>query len=424
MFNRNGLPAPIRVQLQRKLVGLALLCLASVWLAQVFLTVRPALFGQSSLHDLALQVLVECGHESYPPSCYDEAIPELMDRISMEETFEVTKIIQNYDPRYLYCHVLGHNVSAVEVAKDPSKWKDVLARCPSGVCSNGCLHGGLQEKFRADVLTEAQIVEVTKEMQDICEARPGFSPTGLEQASCYHAVGHLTMYVTNADITRALEICDQVALKPDGRDFLRVCQEGVFMQIFQPLEPEDIALVEGITPQKDQLKEFCWQFPEPERHACWREGWPLYDQEIRQPSGLLDFCQYSSDPRLQAYCFNSMFYIITPQFQFSLPKLDSFCAEFPEMIAAQCYGNAASRMMETDWKMIPEALALCQLAGQQGLADRCYQELVFYSQFNFRPDSTQFQKLCNGLPEPWQTKCFSREKVRLYPQFNDEQVAL
>ena len=62
-----------------------------------------------------------CGSAQFTPSCYDEEIPRLMDepaRLSMEEAFAVTRIIQEKDPKYAYCHVLGHKpVTVHELAK-------------------------------------------------------------------------------------------------------------------------------------------------------------------------------------------------------------------------------------------------------------------------------------------------------------------
>ncbi|MBX9765211.1 hypothetical protein K2X83_01060, partial [Patescibacteria group bacterium] len=111
---------------------------------------------EKNLERLAEKVIATCSKESYPPTCYDEEIPRLMDTgLSMEEAFQVTTVIQNKVSDYFYCHVLGHNLSAKETAKDPSKWTEVVARCPVGMCSNGCLHGAAQERFRAESLSEA-----------------------------------------------------------------------------------------------------------------------------------------------------------------------------------------------------------------------------------------------------------------------------
>ena len=156
--------------------------------------------GKLSLEKYADQVMEECDDSSYVIGCYDQEIPKLMEYISMEEAFEVAKIIQEQDFRYGYCHVLGHNLSAVETSKDVSKWKEVINRCPRGICSNGCLHGAAQERFRDNVLSQEQLDELKRELIGVCDDTDEHKLTGLERAECYHGLGHLTMYVTGADM--------------------------------------------------------------------------------------------------------------------------------------------------------------------------------------------------------------------------------
>ena len=114
---------------------------------------------EGELTQYANVVLGECATESYRPACYDKKIPLLMDQesITMEEAFRVTALIQKQDSEYWYCHVLGHNLASKEAAKDPAMWAKVIPRCPAGQCSNGCLHGAFQERYRDEVLSDEKI---------------------------------------------------------------------------------------------------------------------------------------------------------------------------------------------------------------------------------------------------------------------------
>jgi hypothetical protein len=199
-----------------------------------------------------------------------------MDFISMEDAFQVTGLVQQEDPTYQYCHVLGHELAAREVKKNPDGWKDVVSRCPSGMCSNGCIHGGFQERFRAESFTDQQITSIKPDLKVICEDRASWHPTGLEQASCYHALGHLTMYLTSGEVGRSLPLCDELSLKSSVRDYRQLCYDGVFMQIFQPLEPEDFALVHGKQPIKETFGAYCDNYSGTQRGSCISEGWPLF----------------------------------------------------------------------------------------------------------------------------------------------------
>lgn len=361
----------------------------------------------TALNTYANQVIEKCEAERYHPACYDKEIPKLMDFISMEDAFKVTSIIQSKDSSYPYCHVLGHELSAREVDKDPTKWKDVVARVPSGICSNGGIHGAMQEEFRSETFTSQQVEKIKPDLVDLCEKRPSWNPTGLEQGSCYHALGHLTMYLTNADIPASIAMCNELGKKADGRDYSQLCYDGAFMQIFQPLEPEDKALIAGKEVKEGQLPTYCKQFTGKVRSSCWSEGWPVVYKQIMQPQGLVEHC---SDKILQRpedsdRCFLSLFYIVTAQMSLDSNRLDGFCSALPAKFSGRCYADAASRMIETDYKNIPAAIQFCGTASLAADQQFCYGDLIRYSSYNFHQDSEQFTNLCNSLPEAWKKQC-------------------
>ena len=369
---------------------------------------KQSIKSSPNLQKYAHEVLAKCQNEKYTAGCYDKEIPKLMDSISMEEAFKVTSLVQAQDRSYTYCHVLGHKLSAREIDKDPSKWKEVVTRCPSGVCSNGCIHGGFQERFRSETFTDEQINEVKVDLVDLCEKRGTWRPTGLEQASCYHALGHLTMYLTSADISRATNLCEEVGIKKDGRDFSQLCFDGSFMQLHQPLEPDDFALIKGKEVGKDQIDSFCAKFSGKKKGSCISESWPLYRQElINNPNALLDFCSKEEESE-QSRCFAGLFYVLVAQFNFDFQKIKNYCLNLPQDISGLCFANAASRLIETDYRNIATATQLCSSSQTIANQESCYGELVKFSTYNFHPGSEQFLELCNGLPESWKSKCLGK----------------
>src|SRR5204863_55132 len=125
-------------------------------------------------------------------------------------------------------------------------------------------------------------------------------------ASCYHALGHLTMYVSNADIDKSVSLCDEIATKPDGRDFRQLCYDGVFMQIYQPLEPEDFALVKGKQPTKDQVSGFCNKYNSMQKASCLSESWPLFFEDLKtRPLATVEFCDKEEVSRRER-CFDGI----------------------------------------------------------------------------------------------------------------------
>lgn len=363
--------------------------------------------GGGTLKEYAASVLGACEGAKYRPSCYDEQIPLFMSSLSMEEAFQVTRLVQDEDDSYQYCHVLGHTLSALEVAKDPKDWKDVVTRCPSGLCSNGCIHGGFQERFREGSFTQEEIVEIAVELETLCEPREGWNPTGLEQGSCYHALGHLTMYLTEAELPQALEICDQVGLKTNGRDWRQLCYDGAFMQIFQPLEPEDFALIEGKVPLKEELSSYCGAYEGRQQASCLSESWPLFATEIRESEGLVAFCGMTEEEH-RPRCFNAMFYVVTAQMGFDSSRIAGYCLGMPETLQGRCFANAASRMIETDWRNTGKSASLCAASASRENEETCFAELLQYSTYNFHAGSKEFFELCEALPGQWHEKCLAQ----------------
>ncbi|PIR82861.1 hypothetical protein COU20_00055 [Candidatus Kaiserbacteria bacterium CG10_big_fil_rev_8_21_14_0_10_59_10] len=361
-------------------------------------------------------IIRACEDALHRPTCYDEEIPKLMDTLSMEEAFTVTRLVQERDTSYWYCHVLGHNLSAREAAKDPSRWSEVIARCPVGMCSNGCLHGAFQERFREETLSADEVEALVPELREVCESSRDF--TSLERASCYHALGHLSMYITGADLHTSLEVCDRIALRGE-RDWRQLCYDGAFMQIFQPLEPEDIALVQDIAPAtKRGASALCAAFSGVRFASCHAESWPLYEDEILTPEGAVAFCgvlRARAGAEQNTRCLNALFNILSSRFGFDGETLASFCGALGGAERTQCFANAASRMIETDYRLAEGAAALCATAPEASRT-RCFEELLFYSTYNFHAGSDEWRALCEALPGEWRARCFEGDASALAPQ--------
>ncbi|MEZ4200781.1 MAG: hypothetical protein R3B69_04375 [Candidatus Paceibacterota bacterium] len=103
------------------------------------------------------------------------------------------------------------------------------------------------------------------------------------QATCVHALGHLTMYVTNADINKALELCDLLLADDQHGGEKQLCYDGAFMQIYQPLEPEDFASLKArrLRPKR-RVRSFARRLMG-EDEVPVSESWPLYHELMQEP---------------------------------------------------------------------------------------------------------------------------------------------
>ncbi len=359
-----------------------------------------------SMRAYADTVIKKCAGDTYKATCYDKEIPKLMDYISMEDAFVVTKIVQKEGgAEYAYCHVLGHNLSAKETEKDPSKWKDVITRCPSGMCSNGCIHGAFQERFRTESMTDAEIDTIIPELKTVCESRGTWSPTGMEKASCYHAVGHLIMFISGGDIYKSNKVCEK--LNPV---YSWLCFDGNFMQIFQPLAPEDFDLIKNIAPKtKEEAEKLCANFTGLMKSSCHQESWPLYFNEIMTPQGLVKFCSYTKDAVISNKCYNALFYIIPVQLKLDVLRIKEFCSAVPDSKKGLCFSSSAARMIETDYNLVEKAVSLCNIADEYGVGKECYDTLIIHTAFNYQPNSSEAKYVCDILPEPWKSTCEEKQ---------------
>ncbi len=383
---------------------LSALLLGSYFYRNYFLQKSPK---PLNLDTLATEAINSCQKEKYRPTCYDKVISSLMDpprSLSMEDSFKVSSIVSRADTEYGFCHVLGHKLAAKETAKNPNKWKEVITHCPSGVCSNGCIHGAFQEKFRYEYLSPEQIEKIKPELRIICQKRPEWSPSGIEQGSCYHALGHLLMYASNADIPKSVSLCQELAINESGTSFVPVCLDGVFMQMFQPLENEDFSLIKGKVPNKDQLPNFCSKYGDLANASCWSESWPLFVPEIKVASGVINLCS-NIDQQYRNRCFTSLFYIMPVQFQLNLDKSFEFCAEFSQDLRGKCLAQVAQRLIQTDNTYIDRAVNFCNRSQSIDQDGSCFKELATQASFTFPPNTEEYRQLCAKLPQKWQPLC-------------------
>jgi hypothetical protein len=379
-----------------------LLCAGLVALVVVEIVILSE--GALTVEEYAKRIVQKCSQSSYAPTCYEEEVPKLLNKISLEHTFGVTRKIQDIDRSFQYCHVLGHKIAGAETAKDISKWKEVIQRCPTDMCSNGCTHGAFQERFRKEALDKDEIAEYKEDFGTICVSSDKRRLTGLEEASCYHALGHLFMYVTDADVDASITLCKELAVKP-GRDASQVCYDGIFMQIYQPLEPDDFALLEGKNIPSENAKDFCQSFKDAKlQGSCWMQAWPLVTSQIKDPKNVVPYCSYLKDPFQNNLCFTFLIHIVM-QMSFDEAKMTAYCEGIPASWRGECFAQTATTLLDTDSRYTERAVKLCELAAKSDAEGKCYKELLRYSTYVFNAGSPERDNFCMLLPGTYKNEC-------------------
>ncbi len=372
-------------------------------------------FSKEAVVDLSIsdyaQLLVEnCSEVDYKPYCYETELMGLTPDLPTTEIFDVIRSIRDYDPEYLFCHVAAHNLGQYEVSKDPNNWLDVLANSPTdGLCSNGYAHGAILARFNGETFTGDELITIIDQLKDVCEPRGEWQPTDLHKAMCYHGLGHVMIHVTETDVVKSLAACEDIALK-ENDDFRRVCREGVYMQLFQPLEPEDYALIDLLEtkPSRKNIEDFCQRYSsnEDEFNVCWREAWPFFNQDLRTAEGVAGYCEVLSDEDGKNNCYYSAFTINGRHFLGQPEVIVDICEASAAERQGMCYQVAANAYLEEDAQLVSEGLAMCELPTSQVAKEECYGHLARLSDFNFHRDSEAFTELCQALPEKFQASCW------------------
>ena len=362
---------------------------------------------RASVEASALAIVEECTSKGGDRGqCYEKTVPDLYPTLSIPEIFDVIREIRKSDSSYQFCHVLAHKLGELVVAEDPARWVDVIPLNPSdGMCSNGFVHGVTVGRFRDDVLTPEQMQENLVDFKRACEPRADWAATSLDQAICYHGMGHLFMFITNGDYRRSLEGCDAIGRSPTG-DFMRVCREGVFMQTYQPLEPDDFALIELLPekPTKENYRRLCAQFSEDaEEGACLREAWPFFREEIIEDGGAVTFCSRQPNATETSACYDSVFAILGRQTLGRPDTAEKTCATVPDSERVKCFASVAGSILEEDRTDGQRSVDFCNRAeGETRMA--CMQTLASRARFIFgdTPEKTRF---CSLLPTEVQERC-------------------
>lgn len=389
------------------ILALCLVVGATVW---AYKTLSESFVAERSLGEYAHMVVEKCADAAYRPTCYEEEVPKLVEVLPTERIFDVVRLIRSEDPEYLYCHVLAHELGSYEVSLDPDNWLDVVVKGPTdGMCSNGFAHGAIVTRFSDEDLSPEEYQYALNDLAIACEKREGWDPTDLTKAICYHGVGHVLIHMTLANVAESLEGCEFIGLKEDGRDYRQVCTEGVYMQLFQPLEPEDYALVDMLpyAPTKDNLKKFCEDnsATDAQYGTCWREAWPLLGVDAYTARGVTSLCGGLTESQEQDRCFIALFTIVGRHNLGESEKIVATCNGMAPAYQGQCFANGANAFLEEDPNFVPQGVALCGEATSEVAKDECYSFLAQVASFNFHEGSKPFEVLCSTLPAAYQKAC-------------------
>lgn len=366
-------------------------------------------FARASVaEELAKKVEGVCTNDTDKETCYQKNISALYPAYSLTDVFNVIRAVRTEDPSYQFCHVLGHLLGEAVVAEDPAQWADTFRLNPTdGLCSNGFIHGVIGGRFRDYVLDASTTRQFIPEFSAACEPREDWKPTLLDEAMCYHAMGHLYVMITNADLSRALALCGETAGDKGTGDYRDRCFEGVFMQIYQPLEDSDYDLIRKlpIQPTAHNVRTFCALYKENDYvGACLRESWPLFRDQLLDGDGMHSFCSGQPDKKAEDVCYLSVSSIIGRMSLDEPKRINARCSQAPPERVATCVTMAARAVLEEDRSDSAKAIGVCQESSPD-VVYQCIGDLVDAAVFTLGNDTPEYRAFCAALPEPYTGAC-------------------
>jgi len=394
-------------------IAFSVFAFASFWFFG-FITFGNDTKNATDIQSYAKKVALGCADAPYRPTCYETEVPKLVTQMPTEEIFLVIRELRKEDPEYLYCHVLAHNLGKYEVSLDPDNWLDVIAKGPTdGLCSNGFAHGAIVARFSDEDLSEAEYNAALQDLSVACEERKGWNPTDLTKAICYHGIGHVLIHMTLAEVSESLHGCEVIGLKDDGSDYRQLCTEGVYMQLFQPLEPEDYALVDMLpyVPTRETLEQFCTTNSSSDEQygACWREAWPLFGNDIYTSEGVTKYCGSLTEEQNKNMCYVSAFTLNGRSNLGNPEKMAATCNGLEARYKGDCFARGANAFPEEDPAFVKQGVDMCGKANTKEAQDECYGFLAQIASFNFHRESPAFEELCTSLPQRFENTCRGEE---------------
>lgn len=362
-----------------------------------------------SLAQLAQRLYAQCHAASSPTRCYETALPEAAEALSMEDGFLLIERVQALDPSFVYCHIAAHRLAEREVAKDPDAWQDVLLRVPVDACSAGGVHGAFRQGFVEGRSSARTLDGLIGEIVSAC-ARTA-DKTQYVRNSCDHAAGHLLMYFLDGSVAESYDACDAFAVRADRTAAATLCYAGASMQFFYLLEERDYRLVEGKRPASyaDAIA-LCQGFAGARRSACVTYatiGYGAGDGEQAKLARSLSGCAAAGDALQRKRCELNAMAVFASEHVRSPQDAEAYCRSYGEREGA-CLVGAALRTVELDASRFKDAAALCSRAAAVTGGEACAAELRDAVGRFLLPGDPRRTAACEAVPDAEGCAAYSR----------------
>lgn len=327
-------------------------------------------------------------------SCYSSKFKEVAEERGPEFSFQALDVLQKIDSSAIGCHLISHGIGKGSYKGDPNNWRTLVQNMPS-ICNYGAIHGVL-ESYIGSLPDKSLKKDV---IPTICGDRP--------RADCNHIVGHLLLVETDADVNKALDLCEVLKEVPENS----FCISGVFMEYQTALN----LVTHKLVPESwlnwpvrlGELEKLCRSYDGKYAEGCWEEIVHVALVKFNNdPKKIFDFCSTAQVPNGANRCKRHSIGIMGASKNFNLKALKSVCS-FPQQdnpnFQKECYPALISSSLSTIPKAVPEAVAFCASLDNE-FKQSCF-SMVGVMGLSNQIIKNQLPSACRSVPDDLQKYC-------------------
>lgn len=328
-------------------------------------------------------------------NCFANKFREMAEENGPEYSFDVLRNLQEIDRDAIGCHSISHGIGTGSYKRDPDSWRTLIQTLPT-VCSYGAPHGVI-EGYVASLPNHSLSKEV---IPTICGEVP--------RADCNHIVGHLILVETEADLDKALDLCDLF------KDVTQTnhCISGVFMEYQTAINLIDHRLVpeswQNWPARVDDLEKVCRSYNGARAEGCWEEiVHAALAKFNNDPKKIFDFCSSAQVPEGSKRCKRHSIGIIGASVNFDLFKMKLMCSipqkDDPDF-ERDCYTASVSSALSTIPSALPQAVSFCSSLKNEFKQD-CFSMIGAMNFSGSREQNSNQVNACKKAPSEFRNFC-------------------
>lgn len=305
----------------------------------------------------SMSVCLEGGKQD---ECYKNSAKDFVDKFSIREIMYVFREKEKTEEFFERCHLTSHFIGQ-EAYK---KYKDVKKIFSEGTsaCLGGIYHGAIEGYFMENNAYELGTAFIKSEINKICGTRNDYTENQ-KFVECNHGLGHATMYLTENDLPKALDLCDATNTTEERE----LCYSGALMANSDSFNSND----------------------HPTKYIKADE--PLY------PCPILKDWQ-------QGQCYT---YGVLGRFQQDLNGSINICYSVPDKFKSECF-ETIGRDRTVITQDVKELISQCGQIKDENFKNSCMSGTAYNLIIRFGPNSDIAQNYCKITDDTFKKDCYEQ----------------